>query len=272
MTQHSPTSQVLHSPPQHHADRPKGILKNPSFTATSPEAAPLQRAPSVERPTFGRELSEKEIVLQNTQINAGHRRSSSNARGPPSRRQSGTPSHSQADENSPRLRWDEANLYLAEQQRDSTMKITEPKTPFAKQYDPTEDEEELTALNAEDLMVDELDKAKPQQKPVKEDEIPDFDLGSPEMERLEHQMTPDGEKRVLVDPETIEDGGRHGEETADMTVEEKEKHRQFEQMRKKHYEMKDVKSLLGHPEELDDEDDEEPPPMPAMPNMNNGQR
>ena len=71
--------------------------------------------------------------MENTLKNAGltHRRSSSNPRGPVSRRQSGNSAH--PEENSPRLKWDEANLYLTEQQRDSTMKITEPKTPYAKQ-------------------------------------------------------------------------------------------------------------------------------------------
>jgi protein phosphatase inhibitor 2 len=77
-----------------------------------------------------------------------------------SRRQSGI---DPADENSPQLKWDEANLYLNEQNRDSTMKIDEPKTPYAKQYDPTEDEDEVEMLNAEELKVDELDK--PKRKP-----------------------------------------------------------------------------------------------------------
>ncbi|KAF2090711.1 hypothetical protein K490DRAFT_33915 [Saccharata proteae CBS 121410] len=247
MTQHSPR---IHSPVHTH-ERPKGILKNPSYNAgatTSPnlEGAPLQATISEDRPSLDRALSEKEIVQQNTIQNAGHRRSSSNPRGPPSRRQSGagTPSY-EADENSPRLKWDEANLYLTEQQRDSTMKITEPKTPYAKQYDPAEDEEEISALNADELMVDELDKAKPTKKPMSEGDIPDLDLGEPELEDV-NMTTPESEKRVVVDPATQEDEGRHGEEPADMPEEERIKHRQFEQMRKKHYEMRNVKNLLGY--------------------------
>ncbi len=57
-----------------------------------------------------------------------------------------------------------------------------------------------------------------------------------------------------------------------MTPEEREKHRRFEQMRKKHYQMKSVAKLLGHPEDLDtladdeDVDDDDEPPVPAMPN------
>jgi protein phosphatase inhibitor 2 len=54
-----------------------------------------------------------------------------------------------------------------------------------------------------------------------------------------------------------------------MSPEEREKHRKFEQLRKRHYEMKNVAQLLGHPEELDDDDDEgegNVPPMPRVPN------
>jgi len=133
---------------------------------------------------------------------------------------------------------------LTEQQRDSTMKITEPKTPYAKQYDPAEDEEEMSQLNAGELVVDELDKAQGK-KPGKEDEIPDFDLGEPEVAQLEHVHTPDSEKRVIVDTD-MADEGHHGEEPADLPAEEREKHRKFEEARKKHYEMKNVKDLLGY--------------------------
>jgi len=208
--------------------------------------------------------------MQNTIHNAGHRRSSSNPRGPPSRRQSGA-SLSNADENSPRLKWDEANLYLTEQQRDSTMKITEPKTPYAKQYDPTEDEQEVEAINAEELMVDELDEMKGK-KATSVEEIPGLDLGEPE-ESLQHAQTPESERRVIVDPEVVGDEGRHGEEPLDMSAEEREKHKKFEEARKKHYEMKNVKNLLGHPEELDldEEDDDAPPPLPNSKISVNGQ-
>lgn len=226
-----------------------GILKNSSSYRTQSHVSPTsETAPSPleqtsfnDRPPIGRELSEKEIVLENTLKNAGpSRRSSSNARGPGSRRQSGT--SVQADENSPRLKWDEANLYLTEQQRDSTMKITEPKTPYAKQYDPAEDEEEIEMLNAEELQVDELDK--PKKRKHKIDDIPEFDLGEPELE-AEKSRTPEGERRVIVEPDVAGDVGHHGEETAHMTPEEREKHEKFELLRKKHYEMRNVKDLLG---------------------------
>ncbi|KAL0259089.1 hypothetical protein SLS55_006594 [Diplodia seriata] len=245
---------------------PKGILKNPSYQSpTSPtsEGAPLAQVPSNERPGVARGMSEREVVLQNTLQNAGHRRSSSNARGPPSRRLSGTPGADADDENSPRLKWDEANLYLTEQQRDSTMKITEPKTPYASHYDPAEDEEEIAALDANQIVVDELDKTKPKKKSSKEDDIPGLDLGEPEVENAGAHHS-DGEKRVVVDPDSMDETKREEE-----PPQEQEKHRQFEQARKKHYEMRNVKNLLGHADDLlaeEDEEELEKPPVPPMPN------
>jgi protein phosphatase inhibitor 2 len=187
-------------------------------------------------------MSEKEITLANTMQNAGpHRRSSSTPRGTGSRRAS----HShQADENSPRLKWDEANLYLTEQQRDSTMEITEPKTPYAKQYDPAEDDDEIEAINASEVVVDELDQAKGK-KASRDTDIPDIDIGEPENPALEHSRTPESERRVMVEPDQ-HDEGFHGEEPADLPPEERAKHAKFEAARKKHYEMKNVKNLLGY--------------------------
>ncbi|KAF2702799.1 hypothetical protein K504DRAFT_393797 [Pleomassaria siparia CBS 279.74] len=259
MTQHSPK---LYSPTQHPEQRPRGILKNSnSYRSTSQttsptaEETPIVPVRSAERPELGRELSEKEIVLENTLKNAGphaHRRSSSNPRGLRSRRQSGNSAH--ADENSPRLKWDEANLYLTEQQRDSTMKIDEPKTPFVKDYDPGEDDAEIEMLNAEELNVDELD-SKPRTRKQRIEDIPDFDLGEPEINAPAQAHTPESEKRVMVEPDFQGDAGHHGEEYLNMTPEEQEKHRKFEEMRKKHYEMKNVKDLLGHPDEIDEDEE-----------------
>jgi protein phosphatase inhibitor 2 len=191
-------------------------------------------------------MSEKEITLANTLTNAGpNRRSSSTPRGPPSRRASGSQHGGDDDPNSPRLKWDEANLYLTEQQRDSTMKITEPKTPYAKQYDPAEDEEEIEAINASEVVVDELDQARGKKAAARDDDIPDIDIGEAENPQLEHSRTPEGERRVMVDPDQHDDQGFHGEEPADLPAEEREKHAKFEAARKKHYEMKNVKNLLG---------------------------
>jgi protein phosphatase inhibitor 2 len=162
------------------------------------------------------------------------------------------------------------------------MKIDEPKTPYAKQYDPTEDEEEISQLNAEELVVDELDAVK-LKRSTKEDEIPSFDLGEPEMSApLEHSQTPDSERRVVVDIDMTDDG-MHGEEPPNMTAEEREKHHHFEMMRRKHYEMRNVKNLLGyiqspfnyqhdkeliqcrHPDDVDEDEEDETPAVPHAP-------
>ncbi|TVY73297.1 hypothetical protein LSUE1_G009066, partial [Lachnellula suecica] len=161
-----------------------------------------------------------------------------------SRRQSGHSSDPADDDNNMRLKWDEANLYLTEQEKSSTMKIDEPKTPYAKHYDPTEDEDEMRTLDAHDIVVDELDRKSPKMSRAKEDEIPGLSLGEPEEaipDDAEHR-----EKAVHV----------AGEEHVGLSKEEQEKHRKFEELRKKHYEMKNVASLLGHPEELDELDDD----------------
>ena len=42
-----------------------------------------------------------------------------------------------------------------------------------------------------------------------------------------------------------------------LSKEEIEKHKRFEAMRKKHYEMKNVASMLAHPEDALDEDGDE---------------
>lgn len=195
-----------------------------------------------------RQLSEKDVVLQNTLQNAGRRRSSSGGRSG-SRRHSSTAEDS-PDPNSPRLKWDEANLYLTEQQKSSTMKITEPKTPYAKRYDPAEDEAELRTLDTEDLIVDELDGpikgsapsppwvGKGKHHATREEDIPGLELGEPE----EHNH-PSPKQVIVVDDEII---AGHPNEEDDGSETPEEKHRKFAELRKKHYEMKDVKELLGY--------------------------
>lgn len=152
-----------------------------------------------------------------------------------------------------RLKWDEANLYLTEQEKSSTMKIDEPKTPYAKHYDPAEDEEEIRTLDAREIVVDELDrehKSPKTSRGAREDDIPGLSLGEPE------EAVPEGEFQGERKEKAVHVSG---EEHVGSSAEEQEKHRRFEEMRKKHYEMKNVASLLGHPEELDalDEDGDE---------------
>lgn len=134
------------------------------------------------------------------------------------------------------------------------MKIDEPKTPYAKRYDPGEDEDEMRTLDADDLVVDELDKVGGAKARTKEDEIPGLELGEPEeaipdsmddIDEVSNRITRSrsgsskGEKQVVVDEKGHEDN-------VGLSTEEREKHRKFEEMRKKHYEMKEVKGLLRY--------------------------
>jgi len=262
-----------HSPPAHDARRPKGTPRVPALLPVARRAGltrtgilknSFQRSPPTS-PTHVRledgdhDTADKELTIQNTQMNAGHRRSSSGARPGGSRRQSSrTPSHHGEEdlESSQRLKWDEANLYLTEQERSSTMKINEPKTPYAKHYDPAEDPSD----------DDEPMGGDPKGK---EDEIPGLSLGDPEEE------VPEGEFAKRPSKVQVDDAGsghdNDDDETVGMTAEEREKHRRFEQMRKKHYEMKSVAHLLGHPEDLDAmADEEEGAGAPAVPPVPNG--
>lgn len=152
-----------------------------------------------------------------------------------------------------RLKWDEANLYLTEQEKSSTMKIDEPKTPYAAHYDPETDADELRELDAKDIVVDELDAARHPEKShrmAREDDIPGLELGEPE-EALPEMERGHSAKAVHV---------KDAEETAKadnvgISEEEKEKHRRFEEMRKRHYEMREVAHHLGHAEGLEEEED-----------------
>ncbi|GAM36197.1 hypothetical protein TCE0_018f05100 [Talaromyces pinophilus] len=276
--------------------RPKGILKNSSSfihqQSTSPEKV------AISPPPLPADTEEnKEITLQNTLQNAG-RRSSSTRRASSGRRHSGTGSaYGDQDDRSTHLKWDEANLYLAEQEKTAKMKIDEPKTPWAPSYDPTQDERhdmeieaEDRTLDAHDLVVDELDQVnsarhKKATGPVQDNEIPDFELGEPEEDiHAQQNLAAAGGKRIIRERSLSqnsnrsdkhvdvvvddEEGSGHGEGL--MTTEEaKEKHRQFEEHRKKHYEMRNIKDILAHPEELDEMDDDddavEPPAVPKIP-------
>ncbi|KAK5082586.1 hypothetical protein LTR70_008314 [Exophiala xenobiotica] len=260
----------VHEP--HHTNvRPKGILKNPSFSGQgglSPDKEVVETPPSI--PLDPRES--KDLTLQNTLQNAGGRRSSSAARrASTSRRHSsalGMNSSSEEEQNQMRLKWDEANLYLAEQEAGGRMKITEPKTPF--EYGNTamdEEDEEDVGIDPRFVNVDEVEMAeKKNGRKGRESDIPGLELGE-----AEDMNAGAG----LEDDRIVSERGTHGslsrESSKDKhvsvgggegmpgmpTQEEMEKHRIFEEQRKRHYEMRNVKDMLGHPETLDDEEDED---------------
>lgn len=147
------------------------------------------------------------------------------------------------------------------------MKIDEPKTPYAKHYDPAEDPSD------DEEMQDPTVESKPRTAragPGVEDDIPVMSLGEPEEAVPESESSKEKAlKAVHVDDAASSHGG-DDDDLAGLSPEEKEKHRRFEQLRKKHYEMKDVAHLLGHPEELPEDDDDDdnaanPPAVPPLP-------
>lgn len=302
------TSPVSHSPPPLNAIRPKGILKNSyqkSPPVSPPAAAAIPAATVAAAPSsypLERQISEKELTIHNTQVNAGHRRSSSAARPAglaSSRRQSSrTPSVADpSEEQDPRIKWDEANLYLTEQERTSTMKITEPKTPYAKHYDPAEDpsdddgDVEMSGHEGAEGGEGKRERRRHHHRGQNEEDIPVMSLGEPEEEvpaipadevELKRKHRGSG-SAVHIDGE----GHDVDEEHLGLSPEEREKHRRFEEMRKQHYKMTSVVQALGHPEELDtlvdeeDDDDEDDeggaagngsavPPVPSLPAGVNG--
>ncbi|KAJ5573822.1 uncharacterized protein N7459_008249 [Penicillium hispanicum] len=269
-----------------------GILKNNKTYHAPPPPQMTSTPPSV--PAVAELADTKELTLQNTLQNAGRRRSSSTTQpGSSSRRQSLANSQ---DEGEHRLKWDEANLYLTEQERTAKMKIDEPKTPYAPHYDPAEDEEEMrlaeaqeSLIDAQDVVVDELDcpaKIVSHKKGMSEADIPDLELGEAE-ESLPAVAGSGADPRIYRDRSMSMDSHKSekhvhvgaeangvavpGDDGLISTEEAKQKHREFEQHRKKHYEMRNIRDLLAHPENLDemeeDEDDTEPGPPPAVPQI-----
>ncbi|KAK5993893.1 hypothetical protein PT974_07330 [Cladobotryum mycophilum] len=249
--EHSPPP---HSPPGPDTKRPRGILKSSSsYRKSSPDSSPTRE----------RSMSSKEITLANTQIN-----------------------------NAQRLKWDEANLYLTEQERTATMKITEPKTPYARHYDPTEDPSDDDGQGDAEAegALDGTSRRRKAAGPGFEDDIPGLSLGEPEEEVPEGEAAPKGDGEEASHSASSSSARSPGEKTVHLeqeaiatpsaedplvglSPEEIEKHHKFEEMRKKHYEMKNVADLLAHPEALADEEDEddeddEAPPVPPLPQAN----
>lgn len=233
-----------------------GILKNPSFHGGPDDGASSDRdhlTPPPSAPLSAQE--EKDLVIQNTLQNAGPRRSSSAAR-----RSSGSRRHSSAaglrkssdeDPEKVRLKWDEANLYLAEQESGGRMKITEPKTPFEYGNSAMEevDDEEDVAIDPRFINIDEMEmKQKKSGKKARESEIPGLELGEPEDEHAGIDREND---RIVRPASMSRDSSKDKHVSVDEGMPgmpapgEEAKHKEFEEQRRKHYEMTNVKNMLG---------------------------
>lgn len=135
------------------------------------------------------------------------------------------------------LKWNEANLYLNEQEKCSTMKITEPKTPFqgavgdSEYYKPDAEGDEDDDLDGESFLLGEPEVAVGPDPTIQQD-------------------------RIIVDEKARKEeeeaaAAAASEEEPEETPEER--HQRFEQLRKSHYFMKGA--VLHKPGQgLDEED------------------
>ncbi|VVT57188.1 uncharacterized protein SAPINGB_P005578 [Magnusiomyces paraingens] len=123
------------------------------------------------------------------------------------------------------LKWDEVNLYLTEQEKNATMKITEPKTPYQSHAGSTEyyKEDDDDLLDGEEGLI----------------------LGEPELP-VQSDATIENDRIVKDESVVNEPEEEEEEETPE------EKHKRFEELRKKHYFMKGA--VLHHPNAADEED------------------
>ena len=279
--------------------KPKSILKNAVHRHLSPETAKqtpspgpaaatttagfFQRTSSSPNININGDLFSKDTLHNNTSANAilgGHH---------PQQQQTLAPhTPSTTSSTSPRLKWDEANLYLTEQEKSSTMKITEPKTPYTRRYDPSVDpsDDEM----GDQMQVDHPDGEDSLMAGI--DDIPGLDLGEP----AEALPPPDTHSRIEVaeeqPPSRPTTRGRR-DSTKQVVVEEvmpekepepegiftcllgrdlqvdPERHKAFQALRKKHYEMKDA-IKLGH--QLEEEEEEEDPDRSGDSTMVNGHK
>ena len=144
-------------------------MSPPNLRSTPP---PMYRATETNSPIYSinGDLFSKDVLHSNTSANAalGHEHQQQQAHLAPQ-----TPSTNSST--SPRLKWDEANLYLTEQQKSSTMKINEPKTPYTRRYDPAEDPSDDEA-GGDQMAIDN-----PDEDTIMAgiDDIPGLDLGEP---------------------------------------------------------------------------------------------
>ncbi|KAG0222552.1 hypothetical protein BGW41_005942 [Actinomortierella wolfii] len=184
-------------------------------------------------------------------------------------------------EKAPSLKWDEENLNLTESQKDSTMKIDEPKTPFV-YYDHAQDKVLDSSLG--DFA---LDKPKKKQAALAHTPpVPSYMPGLDDEDEDEDEDDNDG------DISYEEDGDDYADETPnqyrkadepdewqDSDEEEyaerrkaAQKHDKFARMRAEHYKMRDA-LRLGH--KLAEQDlrapdspsdtSAPPPPVPKLP-------
>ncbi|KAG2735505.1 hypothetical protein G9P44_001719 [Scheffersomyces stipitis] len=202
-------------------EKPRGILRNKSVSG--PES------------TSAIEIDRQEVI-KNTRLNAEltHQASSEGDK----IRAELAKKHLQ-DGNTEHLQWDELNLYKTEQEKSSTMKIDEPKTPYEGGFNPQGEYYQ----NDDEYGDDE------------NNDIPEFELGEGEFdaERDKHEVLDSLHGGQVIRDPSYDDVEEEEEEEPELTAEER--HKRFEEMRKAHYHMKG--NVMHRKLEVDDEDDDD---------------
>ncbi|KAF9901703.1 hypothetical protein EC991_005774 [Linnemannia zychae] len=151
----------------------------------------------------------------------------------------------QAEENAPRLKWDEENLIITEAQKDSTMKIDEPKTPFIHydhELDRVLDADEVFRLNGPRKKQAALAHTPP---------VPSYFKGLPDED--EDDEEDDDDREPNDEPEEWQSSDEDDKPLSEAhTID----HDKFARLRAKHYNMREAVKL-GHALNQDEDDDED---------------
>lgn len=209
----------------------------PESTMTEPRGILRNKQERSGRRELADELDRQEVI-RNTMLNANLASESSKgdeirAKIAEAKKQDGSNGGSEDDASAgshEHLKWDEINLYNAEQEKSATMKIDEPKTPYTGGFNP----------NGEYYQDDK-------------EEIPDFNLGASEADRDAAPSDSLNGGLIYVDPnqnyDDNDDDDEQDEPKEELTAEER--HRRFEEKRKEHYHMKALP--LKHSVQVDED-------------------
>ncbi|KAI5949205.1 hypothetical protein KGF57_004803 [Candida theae] len=225
-------------PDQH----PRGILRNKSVSEDNSQSPPLP------------DKLDRQEVIKNTKLNAQLHDDSSKgeeirAKIAQKKKEHGLGEHDNLPDH---LKWDEVNIYKNEQEKSATMKIDEPKTPYEGGFNP---EGEYYRDDDDDDNDDGEggDNGSGKSKAI-DDEIPAFELGEGEYDKLPHDVSSSlhGGEVYKDESQPDEEGEEEDQWKEDKPLTAEERHKRFEEKRKQHYHMKALP--LKHNIDIPDED------------------